>query len=67
MSYEDQFRNPEFYFGVIDRLIDDYEDGGCVIAASDLLKQRHEVTDFPSLKRLADKAAFLHLLYLERL
>ena len=63
MSYEDQFRKPEYYYHKINRLVDHYRNCGYVNLLNDWEKAITKIADMPDLRRLADRANEIYYSY----
>ena len=60
MAYQDQFKPTEYYYGIINRLIDRYRERGYIHAVADWEKAIEKIADYPDLRSLAKKADFLY-------
>ena len=60
MSYHDQFSHPGTYYAIINRLINRYRECGFNASVYDWEQMVRNVSDFPSLRSLSERADYIY-------
>jgi len=60
MTYEQQFKKPEFYYQKINRLVSTYKTKGYGNLVQEWERQVNRIADMPDLRNLASKADHIY-------